>query len=105
MKKEINISQIADKSVYLEWFEMKGDLLAVTSEGICKISKSTYLNKTCYEFYMEHDDSLPINSFPTLEEAKEWARTMYADELYRKMANVIDNYNTYNKNNNIISVK
>ena len=38
MEKEINISQIASKSVCLEWFEMEGDLLAVTSEGVCKIT-------------------------------------------------------------------
>ena len=47
MKKEININKIAEKSVCLEWFEMEGDLLAVTSEGVCKISNSSYLNKTC----------------------------------------------------------
>lgn len=105
MEKEINISQIAEKSVCLEWFEMEGDLLCVTSKGICKIAKSSHLNKTCYNVYMEFDDRTPSNSFPTLEEAKEWARTMYVDEVYKEMLNVIDNYNIYNKDNNIISVK
>lgn len=105
MEKEINISEIAEKSVCLEWFDIEGDLLAITSEGICKISKSTYLNKTCYNFYMEYDDRTPSNSFPTLEKAKEWARTMYVDNVYRKMTNVIDVFNQFNKNKDFISVK
>lgn len=71
MKKEININKIAEKSVCLEWFEMEGDLLAVTSEGVCKISNSSYLNKTCYNVYMEYDDRTPSNSFLNLEDAKE----------------------------------
>jgi hypothetical protein len=105
MKKEININKIAEKSVCLEWFEMEGDLLAVTSEGVCKISKSSYLNKTCYNVYMEYDDRTPSNSFLNLEDAKEWVRTMYVDNVYSKITNVIGNYNAYNKSNNIISVK
>lgn len=105
MEKEINISQIAAKSVCLEWFEMEGDLLAVTSEGICKISKSSYLNKTCYDFYREYDDRTPTNSFPTLEEAKEWARTMYVDNIYSEMTICVDVFNQFNKNKNFISVK
>lgn len=105
MEKEINISEIAEKSVCLEWFDMEGDLLAVTSEGICKISKSTYLNKTCYNFYMEYDDRTPSNSFPTLEEAKEWARNFYVNKVFVDMEIVIDSYNIYNRNKNIINVK
>ena len=105
MEKGFNISQIAEKSVCLEWFDMEGDLLAVTSEGICKISKTTYLNKTCYKFYMEYDDDTPINSFATLEEAKEWARNFYVNNVFVNMEIVIGNYNAYNKSNNIISVK
>ena len=105
MKKEININKIAEKSVCLEWFEMEGDLLAVTSEGVCKISKSSYLNKTCYNVYMEYDDRTPSNSFLNLEDAKEWVRTMYVDNVYSKITNVIGNYNAYNKSNNIIRVK
>lgn len=105
MEKEINISEIADKSVCLEWFELEGNLIAVTSEGICKITKSSYLNNPCYDFYMEHDDRTPTNSFSTLEKAKEWARTMYVDEIYRKMTNVIDVFNQFNKNKDFISVK
>lgn len=105
MEKEINISEIAEKSVCLEWFDMEGDLLAVTSEGICKISKSTYLNKTCYNFYMEYDDDTSTNSFATLEEAKEWARNFYVNNVIVNMEIVIDRYNTYNRNNNIINVK
>ena len=49
---------------------MEGDLLAITSEGVCKISKSSYLNKTCYNVYMEYDDMTPSNSFLNLEDAK-----------------------------------
>lgn len=105
MKKEININKIAEKSVCLEWFEMEGNLLAVTSEGVCKISNSSYLNKTCYNVYMEYDDRTPSNSFLNLEDAKEWVRTMYVDNVYSKITNVIGNYNAYNKSNNIISVK
>ena len=105
MKKEININKIGEKSVCLEWFEMEGDLLAVTSEGVCKISKSSYLNKTCYNVYMEYDDRTPSNSFLNLEDAKEWVRTMYVDNVYSKITNVIGNYNAYNKSNNIIRVK
>ena len=105
MEKEINISEIADKSVCLEWFELEGDLLAITSECICKITKSSYLNNPCYDFYMEHDDRTPSNSFLNLEDAKEWVRTMYVDNVYSKITNVIGNYNAYNKSNNIISVK
>lgn len=105
MEKEINISKIAEKSVNLEWFEMEGDLLAVTSEGICKISKSTYLNKTCYDFYMEYDDRIPSNSFPTLEEAKEYAKSVFVDKIYSKMIICVDVFNQFNKNKNFISVK
>ena len=105
MKKKININKIAEKSVCLEWFEMEDDLLAVTSEGIYKISKSSYLNKICYNVYMEYDDRTPSNSFLNLEDAKEWVRTMYVDNVYSKITNVIGNYNAYNKSNNIISVK
>lgn len=105
MIKEINISEIAEKSVCLEWFEMKGSLFAVTSEGICKITKSSYLNKTCYNFYMEYDDDTPTNSFATLEEAKEWVRNFYVNNVIVNMEIVIDRYNTYNRSNNIINVK
>ena len=105
MEKEINISQIAAKSVCLEWFEMEGDLLAVTSDGICKIIKSTYLNKTCYNFYMEYDDDTPTNCFATLEEAKEWARNFYVNNVFVNMSIVIDSYNIYNINKNIINIK
>lgn len=105
MEKEINISEIAEKSVCLEWFEMEGDLLAITSEGICKISKSTYLNKTCYNFYMEYDDRTPTNSFPTLEEAKEYAKSVFVDKVYSNMTICVDVFNQFNKNKNFISVK
>lgn len=105
MEKEINISEIAEKSVCLEWFDMEGDLLAVTSEGICKISKSTYLNKTCYYFYMEYDDRTPSNSFPTLEEAKEYAKSIFVDNIYSKMTICVDVFNQFNKSKNFISVK
>lgn len=105
MEKEINISQIAEKSVFLEWIEMEGDLLAVTSEGVCKITKSSRFNKTCYDFYMEYDDDTPTNSFATLEEAKEWARKFYIDKAFVEMSIIIDSYNIYNKNKNFISVK
>lgn len=105
MEKDINISQIAEKSVNLEWFEMEGDLLAVTSEGIFKITKSSRFNKTCYDFYMEYDDRTPSNSFATLEEAKEWARNFYVNTLFVNMSIVIDSYNIYNRNKNIINVK
>lgn len=105
MEKEINISEIAEKSVYLEWFELEGDLLAITSEGICKISKSTYLNKTCYNFYMEYDDRTPSNSFPTLEEAKEYAKSIYVDKVYSKMTICVDVFNQFNKSKYFIRVK
>lgn len=105
MEKEINISEIAEKSVCLEWFDMEGDLLAVTSEGICKISKSTYLNKTCYNFYMEYDDRTPTNSFPTLEEAKEYAKSVFVDKVYSNMTICVVVFNHFNKNKNFISVK
>ena len=105
MEKEINISKIAEKSVCLEWFDMEDDLLAVTSEGICKIAKSSYLNKTCYDFYMEYDDRTPTNSFPTLEEAKEYAKSIYVDKVYSKMAICVNVFNQFNKYKNLISVK
>lgn len=105
MEKEINISQIAEKSVCLEWFDMEGDLLAVTSEGVCKITKSSRFNKTCYNFYMEYDDDTPTNCFATLEEAKEWARNFYVNNVIVNMSIVIDSYNIYNRNKNIINVK
>lgn len=105
MEKEINISNIAEKSVCLEWFEMECDLLAVTSEGICKISKSTYLNKTCYNFYMEYDDRTPSNSFPTLEGAKEYAKSIFVDNIYSKMTICVDVFNQFNKSKNFINVK
>ena len=105
MEKEINISKIAEKSVNLEWFEMEDDLLAVTSEGIFKITKSSRFNKTCYNFYMEYDDDTPTNSFATLEETKEYARNFYVNNLFVNMSIVIDSYNIYNRNKNIINVK
>lgn len=46
-----------------------------------------------------------FNSFATLEEAKEWARKFYIDKAFVEMSIVIDSYNIYNRNKNIINVK
>jgi len=54
---------------------------------------------------MEYDDDTPTNSFATLEEAKEWARKFYIDKAFVEMSIVIDSYNIYNRNKNIINVK